>query len=564
MTAAGQSLESEPAPPGAVPDGSVTVSLPVPGFLTIPPLEIGTGVSVVTGINNVGKSRLLRYLHQLRTVDQPYSSDDLDVTIRNGDETGVLHVRPTQFRDAAQWTVMTGSRVLWHDAVSRVDGRSNYTRSSQMPAHASGVNQTWASREFPPLAWICGGRPAHLNRLRALSLVDAQRKIPGVATATRTREVNPDGSNLGEVLYTHLNDRTEAFRALEQLMTEMFPEVDGVLTKPIERLTSVQLAIRDRFSGMDVSLDECGTGVAQVLYFVAAVLTAPRGRIFLVDDPHVYLHAQAERALATFLRTHQEHSYVVATHSAVFIDGVEPDRTWHLTRDAQGTTVHGVLQGDTEHRRVLFRTLGWRPSQFAWAERVLFVEGDSDAQIYPTWFRRWGWNAAVTRCAVVDMGGAGGQEVARRIAGQLSQCVSLDQRVLLDGDQRGTTSDSTVLYLPESDVEALLLRDIRTVREVLLESRAQDTGEPLEDLHAQWPVEQIETVLRDMPNESGGHQMSRLAHEVGVSYKKTRHGPQIAERMDLALLEDMRTCLGPFVTGTPGAFPSGHAGDVSG
>ena len=118
--------------------------------------------------------------------------------------------------------------------------------------------------------------------------------------------------------------------------------------------------------------------------------------------------------------------------------------------------------------------------------------------------------------------------------------------------RKSSSSVTSCLYLPEPDLEAVLLRDLVAVRDVLLDCRVQTTGESFEDLREQWPVPRLEAVLQEEPSANGARRISRLAQAMGVTFKKTLHGPLVAERMDLGKLDDIRDLLQPFVTGHAG------------
>lgn len=514
----------------------VTVQMTPVGFKPTPELDLSPGLSIATGINNVGKSRLLRQLAALRNQNAVLDRD-LRVAIDWGTKVGTLTVSPTASTQLARWVVtISASRPPVFDVVIQ-------------RGTPQGLERTGTSAQAlmpPPLTLGKLLDTQALGCFQRLTPVDAIRDIPSNQPTTPTTDLRADGSNLAQVLLYHSSHRTPQHEELEHIMGNIFPETAGVLVAVTGEHRST-IKVRDRYARADIDLDECGTGVGQVLYFITLVLCSPPHRIFLVDEPAVHLHAGGERALAGFLRSHPEHSYVVATHSPIFIDASDPDRLWHLTRDEAGSRVHALLGPDNVQRRDAFRTLGWRPSQFAWADRVVFVEGESDEQVYSTWFERWGWVKEVSSCPVVNLGGSGNAREARRLAARLAQYVALDYRLVLDGDQRTEQpADSPVLFQPEPDLETLLLRDVAAVRSALLEA-ARVTTDVDADLDNEWPLARVEEELNRRADPKGADRLRRLAHRMGVAYNKREHGRAIAQRVDLALLEDLRHLFEPFV-----------------
>ncbi|KXL48375.1 MAG: hypothetical protein FE78DRAFT_29175 [Acidomyces sp. 'richmondensis'] len=379
--------------------------------------------------------------------------------------------------------------------------------------------------------------------------VPAQRIISGSASITRELTPNPSGSNMAQLLLTLRNDMDERFDVLRSIIKKMFPEIDDILTL-ITGANQTKIIIQDRFSGQRVGINDCGTGVAQMMHLLALILFSPPGRLFLIDEPHVYLHASAERALAEVIRTHPEHHYVIATHSPVLIDALQPDRIWLVTRDARGSMITPLFALGFEERRYVFRLLGWKPSQFAWADRILFVEGDSDDTVWQAWFRLWGWDNPSVRCAVVSLDGAGLTRPLASVIDELSSWLLVPMRVVLDGDQRGTIQSPYVDFLPEVEIENLLIRDVRAVRDVLLVTNPDIDENRRPSLMNEWTEEVIQQFLTEHKDKKGSKKLIDLANHWGVHYRKTVHNPLIAEHMDPTLITDVQEVVRSFILGT--------------
>jgi len=315
--------------------------------------------------------------------------------------------------------------------------------------------------QMPPLSQLTTGASSAIRTcLQHFVYVPPHRVIPTDGAATPTLIPQPDGSHLPEVLFTLRNHKEPKFLELQDVMQSMFPETGEILTVA-RQPNQIAVTVEDRFAKIQVPLKGCGTGVQQILHWVGLVLFSNSGRIFLMDEPHVYLHAQAERAFANFLRAHPEHHYVIATHSPMLIDALQPERINLVSRDEQGTAVRPVYHEMSDQHRML-AALGWRPSQFAWAERVLFVEGPTEVGVFEAWFRLWGW-VDTTRCAVVDIEGFGTSRLLRKVVDQLETLLAVPMLVYLDGDQKSKESSTHVEFLPELEIENVLVRDRKAV-----------------------------------------------------------------------------------------------------
>jgi AAA ATPase-like protein len=93
-------------------------------------------------------------------------------------------------------------------------------------------------------------------------------------------------------------------------------------------------------SGPPSNLVDVGYGVSQALPVVVETLQAPRGSLFLLQQPEVHLHPKAQAALGTYLATvskQRRHSILIETHSDYLIDRIRMD-----IRDKKGITDEDV------------------------------------------------------------------------------------------------------------------------------------------------------------------------------------------------------------------------------
>lgn len=517
----------------------VSVSLSVTGISQTPTLNIAPGISVFTGQNNTGKSRILQHIHLLKNMSG-FPSFKFQVDVKSHEYGNrSLRVNPQEPNNMIEFVTTSDNGQVNVNWATSQNGGNSWTIKNKVNNH---------SRNFSGVVSIQEGTDNDqmlATLMNSIVYVPPQRLISATVSTQPVPVPDSSGGNVGQVLYFHRNNITPEFFEFQRIVAAMFPEIEEILTLPTSQ-QNVTITILDRYSKERIPLDKCGTGVQQALHLVALVLFSPSGRIFLIDEPHVYLHATAERALAEFLRQHPEHSYVVATHSPVLIDALEPDRLWLVTRDEYGSAVQPIY-GKEEWRKSVFTALGWRPSQFAWAQRIIFVEGESDVQVYGEWFKAWGW--VQQRTAVVQLRGFGTSKPLTAIIGELRSLLFVDMLFYLDGDQNGQVSGEGVMFLPELEIENILIRDVAAVRRVLLIDNALITADKRERLERQWSEESIQRYLNEHSSSKGSKRLIDLCHELGFRYEKTLHNPLIAAEMDISMLEDVRNQIEPFVTG---------------
>jgi hypothetical protein len=370
------------------------------------------------------------------------------------------------------------------------------------------------------------------------------RRVEDNFDATPQLTPRPDASNLGQVIYKHRNDSTTEFGQLSSVMRELFHEIDEIRTSPIGQ-NQLQLQIYDRYAQIPVPLNSAGTGVAQLMFFCALVLMSPPGRVFLIDEPHVYLHPRAEKRLAAFIRAHPEHAYVIATHSPIMVSAIEPDTVWLVTRDSAGTSLKQVFAGGTSRREVLAE-LGIDAGDIALYERVLFVEGN-DTNIYPTLLEKLGWDVVKQDCALIGLPGGDLRLGLQRTIDRLGDVMNIRYLMYLDGDKKpvGVADSDHVKYLPVPEVEDLFLRDPGAILHGLKTVREAESPGALEPWESEWTAKRIGLFISKYrganPDRKGSAILASLTQAMGpFEYRKKVHGPEIAKAISPPALTDLR------------------------
>jgi hypothetical protein len=111
----------------------------------------------------------------------------------------------------------------------------------------------------------------------------------------------------------------------------LFNDIDA---KKFSSSPSSPFQISVNIAGPASNLIDVGYGVSQALPVVAETLQAPRGSLFLLQQPEVHLHPRAQAALGTYLANiarQRRLTIIIETHSDYLIDRVRMD-----VRDKKG------------------------------------------------------------------------------------------------------------------------------------------------------------------------------------------------------------------------------------
>ncbi len=514
------------------------------GFHESPWIQLAPGVTVLTGRNNVGKTRVLRAIASLTAAfDSGASSPIPEARLIGGSYQVEADVSgpPAPRRWIAKQTGNEDFEAVW----STSGGNAALVTARQPNSILTGMAQPGPAA-ISQIASILPLSSQLRDAARTTVYFQPQRVPETVANTVPESVPNPDAGNLGRVIYYHRGHETAVMAEIDRLMAEMFPEIDRILAGP-SGANQITVSVHDRYADRNVALSDVGTGLTQLLHLIASVLLMPSGRTMLIEEPTAYLHPAAERLLASFIRAHPEHAYVISTHSPIFISALEPDRVVLLRRDATGIDLSPVIGSDVTMRQVL-RELGVQPGDLALSERILFVEGVADLAIYPILLAKLGWDTEARSCGLIQLQGFGASRSARDTMRQLSEHIHVKHLVLLDGDQKsGVDAVPNLAFLPVPEVENLLLRDPEAVRDGM--------AHVWEQLHSEappqaglWELSAVDGFIRKRtagnPDVKGSKVLTDLAHELGFDYRKPVHGPAIALHLKPQVLSD----LGPLFT----------------
>lgn len=223
-----------------------------------------------------------------------------------------------------------------------------------------------------------------LTALRSPIFVSPHRQIPP-AIQMRTEPTLTGAENLPAFLDTLNGESRSKFSRIEQTVLAHFPEFE-YLNIPSEA-NQVFVAFDDRASGSRIRLQQCGTGVEQLLVLICTVMTAKSDNLLLLDEPHSFLHPSAERTFIDFLQEQSKNKVVViSTHSSAFINAVTPDRITYLEGPGNGYEPERV----SASVGMVLSQLGYMNSDAVSFDRLIFVEGENDKRVLPILLRASG------------------------------------------------------------------------------------------------------------------------------------------------------------------------------
>lgn len=124
-----------------------------------------------------------------------------------------------------------------------------------------------------------------------------------------------------------------------------------------------------------------------MISLLAAVLTADRA-VIIIDEINSFLHPAAVKALLRILRTeYSQHQYIISTHAPEVVGFSNPSTIHLVRRSGYESTVERLDTGDVGTFRGVAAHLGVSMADVFAAERVVWVEGESEETLFPFLYR---------------------------------------------------------------------------------------------------------------------------------------------------------------------------------
>jgi predicted ATPase len=216
----------------------------------------------------------------------------------------------------------------------------------------------------------------------------AERMLIARCAVGADRMLKPNAENLAEVLH-NLQANTYRFSRFNGYVRQVLPDVTQVTVRNLGN-NHVEVSVwnedpKQEREDLAVPLDECGTGVSQVLAILYVIVSSDAPKTIIIDEPQSFLHPGAVRKLIDILKReeHSQHQYIIATHSPAVITATEPTTITSLTRTEGVSVLTSIDPRETQQLRACLAEVGARLSDLFGADNILWVEGQTEEICFP-------------------------------------------------------------------------------------------------------------------------------------------------------------------------------------
>lgn len=373
----------------------------------------GSGLTVIVGPNNSGKSTILKTIRQLVSQD--------DVFVAGSDD-----------RRSAPLKIMLSGEVQGGAFTIVVNGRGSAARLKKAGR--------WDSRVGDDLIYVPARRPWS-DKFNAHPFGGNAKKEHdnGLYTNSRQQEFYVDASFGAAMAQIEIDE------AAKKEYTAILQRLEPTISEwTIDNRDTDFISFKS-VSGASHRIGLVGEGVTNIFRLAYALYDFKEGNVLLLDEPELSLHPQAQRHLyEEILQRSSLGQVVVSTHSPYFVSWsdiqaggviyranlIENDGT-SLSTIAKETVVEIAKVADEKKNRKLYDVVA---KEIFFSRGTLFVEGQEDAHIILEYLQLTGR----PNIEVFGYGAGGASHIVRwvRVARQLG----IKAAALFDGDREGAAA----------------------------------------------------------------------------------------------------------------------------
>jgi ABC-type branched-subunit amino acid transport system ATPase component len=389
-------------------------------------IEFASGLNVIIGENNVGKSALAEAL-SLTFGDHPHRSvetlpDSTTAVAPSSRVQIVVEIGRPEVISAVRANTSTSIPISSGENLDeRFQEFNNVIKGQNQFVFTIGSHRTINHASFPafrdasshqtPIRYEQSGdrfdpvdHGMYVRDGNLFSLVIGRRLLETVYHFSAERIAAPDAPsspntrlernaiNLAQVLNNLQTSFPFGFQRFMAAVRFVLPQISQITIPPSTRQNGhVHILVWDKGipsnrPDLATPLTESGTGIGQILAMLYVVLTSETPRVIIVDEPHSFLHPGAVRRLFQVFREQSHHQYIITTHSPTAIASSQMTRLFSVSKPATQSEIKEINLTDVEELRSVLFTVGTRLSDVFGADSIMWVEGATEELCFPLIF----------------------------------------------------------------------------------------------------------------------------------------------------------------------------------
>ena len=222
----------------------------------------------------------------------------------------------------------------------------------------------------------------------------SERSVQPIYGHHANSELLPNGQNLAYCINHLQSDNPDLSQELNSLLNRVFPIIHWV-GAPGNGNNQFELKVHTNPShrkrnDLAVPINRVGTGVGNALAMLYVALTAQTQRFILLEEPNSFLHPRALRELLAILaEIGGKHQFFITTHSSDVLRTIKASTVTLLEYDGQKTTIKQTTGDKLHELQAGLVDLGISLTDLHGCDKVLWVEGETEAAVFPLLLRHF-------------------------------------------------------------------------------------------------------------------------------------------------------------------------------
>ncbi|MDB5054426.1 MAG: hypothetical protein JWM44_2476 [Bacilli bacterium] len=242
------------------------------------------------------------------------------------------------------------------------------------------------------------------NELKAkIYYISGERRVPTHQSIMSIPRLDATATQLHTHMMFLLTNKQKTYNRIVESFVAIFPEVENLSPEMIginTQVTNIQIKFKDLTE--TIPIQKCGSGFYHVLILIILLNSESNGLIILFDEPNSFLHPSAEKAVYDTISTQTGHQYIFTTHSPILIN-YPAEKNIILIKKQQGCSIFNKL----EQVGPALDEIGIRNSDFAFANKIIFVEGKTERELLPKILAAFGRKQIGYNYSVIELRGTG-------------------------------------------------------------------------------------------------------------------------------------------------------------
>ncbi|ALC87391.1 hypothetical protein AM499_17400 [Bacillus sp. FJAT-22090] len=526
-------------------------------------IELDSKINIFAGKNNSGKTAMIEALYyavsakfrdalfnsEHTELELEISLDDSDIATLNRNLTPEMSIN---YINIIKINISYINNSLENSRINKVEFFRNdryqpfYTNNSE-----SDASPIYIVKFIEGGGVTYGGRPEFINNLikflrDRIVFINGTRYVPKMDSASVQNSLSIEGTNLNAFLFTLHNNDEKAFDQIIDVFKKIFTDIISVSTPINGGNTYISLYFEGNPN--PIPLSNCGSGFTHVL-IILCVLFTEDSRIVLYDEPHVFLHPSAEKAIYDLISETKNNQYLLTTHSPLLIN-YPFQKNIYLVQKEKGKSTYTKL-GDIQE---ILANIGLNNSDFALADRVIFVEGETEETVIPLVLGHFGLKQIGYNYRILKMNGTGNEfskksamtrnkEKLDLVLGGINKS-PIPYRILIDSDEK---TDDKILEIKEKYGDNVVILERREIENYFLDCPKELSLLINKDTDNDVNQDDIEDFINNiflkkadkkifpreennpLKNAVGSEVLERLFINYGLTYNKVIHGVQLTK-----------------------------------